>query len=119
MVKTAVTLLAVIFFVGCGGSTGKTQAQAEQNVKTLLSLDMGMTQDEVLLAMGEPKKKKTHLLGDRTVEAWFYLTEGLIINDSIMRDSDYTPVVFEGGKLTGWGRNFYSRTLQYKHKTEE
>lgn len=118
MVKIAITLLVVIFFVGCGGSTVKTQAKAEQNINSLLALDLGMTQDEVLIAMGKPKKKKTHQLGDRTVEAWFYLTEGLIINDTMMRDSDYTPVVFEDGKLAGWGRNFYNRILQYKHKTE-
>jgi len=118
MIKIVATLFVIIFFAGCGSSTA-IQEQAERNVRSLLSLDIGMTQDEVLLAMGEPKKKKTHLLGDRTIEAWFYLTEGLIINDTMMRESDYTPAVFEGGKLTGWGRNFYNRTLQYKHETEE
>jgi hypothetical protein len=119
MIRIIITLLVIIFFAGCGaGSTVKPQQQAEKNVRSLLSLDIGMTQDEVLIAMGKPKKKKTHLLGDRTIEAWFYLTEGLIINDTMMRESDYTPVVFEGRKLTGWGRNFYNRTLQYKHETE-
>jgi len=118
MVKIALPLLAVILFVGCKGSVVKTRAEAQKNRKLLLSLNIGMTEDEVLATMGKPKKTKAYLLDDRTIEFWFYLTEGYMIDDGRFRDSDYTPLAFEGRKLIGWGRSFYDRTLKYEHKIE-
>ena len=115
MVKIAVPLLAVIFFVGCEGSVVKTRAEAQKNRELLLSLDIGMTEDEVLATMGKPKKTKAHLLNDRTIEFWFYLTEDLTIDDGRVRDSDFTPLAFQGGKLIGWGSRFYDR-LKYERK---
>ena len=117
MVKIAVPLLAVIFFVGCKGSVERTQAEAQKNIKSLFNLDIGMTEDEVLATMGKPRKKEKYSLDDRNIEFWFYLTKGYMINDGMFRESDYTPLGFEGGKLIGWGRSFYDR-LKYERKTK-
>ena len=118
MVKIALPLLVVIIFVGCKGSVVRTQAEAQKNRKLILSLDIGMTEDQVLATMGKPKKKEKYSRNDRTIEFWFYLTEGYMIDDGKFRDSDYTPLGFEGGKLIGWGRSFYDRALQYESEIE-
>ena len=60
MVKMALPLLVVIFLVGCKGSVVETREEARKNRELLLSLDIGMTQDEVLATMGKPKKTKVH-----------------------------------------------------------
>ncbi len=116
MVKIAVTLLAVIFFVGCEWPSVKTQAKAKKNIESILSLKNGMTEDEVFAAMGKPRKKKSYSLDDRTIEFWFYLTRGLSLDDRKFRDADYTPLAFEKGELIGWGRRLYERTLMYQKK---
>ena len=116
MARIAVPLLAVILFAGCKGSVGNTQAEASRNRKALLSLEMEMTEDEVLSIMGKPGKKERHSFDDRTIEFWLYLTEGITVEYESNWDSDYTPLAFEGGKLIGWGRNFYDRILFYRNK---
>ena len=79
MARIAVPLLTVILFAGCKGSVGNTQAEASRNRKALLSLEMEMTEDEVLSIMGKPGKKERHSFDDRTIEFWLYLTEGITV----------------------------------------
>jgi len=115
MARIAIPLLAVIFFAGCEGSAVKTQEQAQKNMESLLSLDIGMTEDEVLATMGKPNKKKEYALDERTIEFWFYLTEAVSLDYGRIREAEYTPLAFEKGKLIGWGRSFYNR-LMYEQK---
>ena len=116
MIKTAVPLLFLILFAGCGASATKTREEAQKNRNAILSLEIGMTEDEVLATMGKPRKIEIQSSNNRNIELWLYLTEGLIINDGIVRHSDHTPLAFENGKLIGWGRNFYDRILFYRNK---
>ena len=118
MVRVIISLLVLISFAGCGRPSAKTQDKAQKNVQSLLSLDIGMTKDEVITTMGKPKKKEKRYINDRTIEFWFYLTEGLTIDDGRVRDAAYTPLAFENGKLIGWGRRFYDRPLQHEHTAE-
>lgn len=111
MLRITISLLAIILFAGCG-PTEKTKAKAQKNIRSILSLDIGMTKDEVLATMGKPKKKENRSSDGKTIEFWFYLTEGLTIDDGRVRDSDYTPLAFEEDKLIGWGRSFYDRPSQ-------
>jgi hypothetical protein len=77
-----------------------------------------MTKVEVQNIMGEPRKTEAYSKDGRNIEFWLYMTEGIGIYDRTLRDSNFTPLAFEDGKLIGWGRNFYDQTLKYEHKIE-
>lgn len=118
MLKAKASLILAVFLVGCAGSPVQTGWEAAKNRKSLLHLSIGMTKTEVQKAMGDPRKTEAYSKDGRNIEFWLYMTEGITITDRKLRDSNFTPLVFEDGKLIGWGRNFYDQTLKYEHKIE-
>ena len=118
MSKVMVSLVLAAFLSGCAGSPVQTGWEAEKNRKALLHLNIGMTKVEVQNIMGEPRKTEAYSKDGRNIEFWLYMTEGIGIYDRTLRDSNFTPLAFEDGKLIGWGRNFYDQTLKYEHKIE-
>ena len=98
--KTAALLLPAILMVSC---------TAENNRRKLNMLDLGMGKSQVIKIMGDPYINETYKQPDGgSLVALFYLTD-----DSVWPPL-YTPIVFENGKVIGWGRNFYEDRVKMK-----
>ena len=106
-------------FLGCATVPGI----ALVNRQHLLKLSMGMDKKEALRIMGKKTVSVSDGLDgkvinnpyiseilkwkDRTFEVIYYLTSDRDIdtNTAITKD-DLTPLVFDDGKLVGWGKDF-------------
>lgn len=118
MTKVIFTLICVAFISACAGSPVQTRQEAEINRKAMFNLNIGMTKDNVLNIMGQPRKSEVYSKNGKSIEFWLYMTEGVTTDDRRLRDSNFTPIAFENGRVTGWGRNFYDETIKYEHKIE-
>jgi outer membrane protein assembly factor BamE (lipoprotein component of BamABCDE complex) len=92
------------------------QGKISRNNKNLMTLKIGMTQEQVVDHMGQPEMSEGYHWGS----AWLYrraMTSGIYGT----ADSDFTPVVFdENGKLVGWGRNFFvEHVKRYEIKVQQ
>ncbi len=96
---------------GCVGSPvhstmkyHSVQSTISENNQKLLSMKIGMTQEETRALMGWPERSEGYEWG----MAWLYrtaMTSGIYGT----ADSDFTPIVFDrNGKVVGWGRNFFT-----------
>ena len=117
MTKTVNVVLTIMvsFFLGCVGSPihetlkyNSLQDEISLNNKKLMTLKIGITQEQVLQHMGQPERSEGYEWGS----AWLYrtaMTSGIYGT----ADSDFTPVVFdENRKLVGWGRNFFTEHVK-------
>ena len=108
-------IMAIIMFTGCVGSPvhrtityNKMQDDISRNNKNLMTLKIGMSQEQFLQHMGQPERSEGYEWGSvllyRTA-----MTSGIYGT----ADSDFTPVVFdEKGELKGWGRNFFKQQIK-------
>jgi hypothetical protein len=82
----------------------KRQSIVSHNNKNLMTLKIGMSQEQVIQSMGQPERSEGYEWGS----AHLYrtaMTSGIYGT----ADSDFTPIVFdEKGILVGWGRNFFT-----------
>ena len=79
----------------------------DKNNKALLSLEIGMSKQQVLEVMGDPDLNEAYKsLHGKSVAIFFYYTERKSRDHVIIKD-ETTPVVFEKGELIGWGSEFY------------
>jgi len=112
-------LATVLLVAGCVGSPvhstlkySSVQKKAKANNKALLMLEIGMAKKDVMDTMGQPERSEAYKWGT----VWLYrtaMTSGVYGT----ADSDFTPVVLEGGKVVGWGRNFFiERAKKYDVK---
>ena len=69
-------------------------------------LDLNMSRQEVQRLLGPPARTEGFRLHGRGVIVWFYS----LANRQGRRVD--TPLVFEEGRLSGWGENFYQRRLR-------
>jgi len=98
-------MLLALFAVGC-------VSRAERNLLGMTQLQMNMTTDEVVQIMGPPAMTEAYLVDDTPQLFYFYLTRD--IPDAGLRRGDvpgpqnYTPLLFEGGRLKGWGASLYN-----------
>ena len=78
------------------------------NNKTLLTLKIGMSQEQVLQQMGQPERSEGYQWGSALLYRTA-MTSGIYGT----ADNDFTPVVFdENAKLVGWGRNFFTEHVK-------
>jgi len=71
------------------------------NRSNLNKLEVGMNKEQVTSIMGKPYQREVY----GAEEYWFYETEK---KEEYRSQSQYlTPVVFNNGKLVGWGRNYW------------
>jgi hypothetical protein len=105
----------------------------DTNRKNLAKLNLGMTKQEVTEIMGT-KRADDNTLGrmyvgasvtsatnpyrteilqgkDRTFEVWYYYTD-VKREDSAITDDELAPLVFDGGKLVGWGWGFLQQNIE-------
>jgi hypothetical protein len=83
-----------------------TTLTANRNNEALLSLQVGMTREEVISLMGQPAKREA-----------YGSTEYLIYKTNTTGQSeraDFTPIAITNGKVAGWGRNYYDSSLKSK-----
>lgn len=69
-------------------------------------LELNMTREKVRQVLGPPERTEGFQATGRGVIVWFYSLE-----NRLGRRVD-TPLVFEEGRLRGWGENYYRRRLR-------
>ena len=112
MYKILFLAIFVVSLVGCAGSPAQTGLEATKNREAMLKLTAGQSKDQVLSQMGSPYKTEMYSVNGKSLEFWLYITERAPMSGSGLRDSNFTPLAFENGKLIGWGRNFYDNTTR-------
>ena len=95
-----ITLLFAVFsalflIAGCASA---------RNLENSKQLRTGMTKSQVLEIMGRPVEDEAFCKPD----VWFYQVE-TIWADGLTTMDECMPLVFENGKLAGWGNTFYTR----------
>ncbi len=125
----SLALTPFLFAFGCKSEDQAVQIRTE-NKQNLMKLTVGMTREEVMQVMGDktvtvgmgkssvsvtnPYTRKTITTGDKEYEVFYYYTDFQQADYPFKKfkvlDADLTPVVFENGKLIGWGRDFLTRT---------
>ena len=86
-------------------------SEAAANVKNAGQFRVGMTKAQVLKIMGEPVKEEFS-----TPDRWFYFVES-VWADGLTTEEECMPLIFEKGKLIGWGNRFYAdwRAVKNNH----
>ncbi len=100
-----------ILFTGLAAVTLGTTAgcaltpwgEIERNVENSKQLRVGMTKSEVLDVMGEPLSDESFCRPD----LWFYYHK-TVWADGLVTEDECMPLVFEEGRLVGWGNTFYT-----------
>jgi len=91
--------------------------EAAMNSLRLADLEIWMTKDEVIDLMGEPSQTEVYEIQGRNVESWLYLTA--YERPYSAPDPKYTPLVFEGDVLKGWGMPYYEQAIKEGSKIEQ
>jgi hypothetical protein len=131
MNKLSCLFVMVMLVSGCATTISQMTAPNREN---LLKLSLGMTKNEAISIMGT-KKQIVHpnpgpayifmpgavinnpyrseiLQGkDKTFEVIYYATDDKN-NDGAISDDELTPLVFDNGKLIGWGQSFLQDNVQ-------
>jgi hypothetical protein len=129
MKKAAVVSILFVLTAGCTSSLDGVRTANRQN---LLKLSVGMTKEQALAMMGNksgggrfgeptvnsPYKSEILPGGDKTFEVLYYYTDVrnaiYIANPSTVHDDELTPLVFDNGKLIGWGADFLKNIKKLK-----
>jgi len=111
--------ILVTLATGCVGT--QMREQARSNANALLSLEIGMSVEDVMGRMGRtgtkyvanPYRSQSRKLPEgTTVLILHYYTEFEPRRKDVIPDQCLTPVVFEDQKLVGWGRQFFEEYVQ-------
>lgn len=134
--KKILTLVLCLGLVGCS-TVSQVVAPTREN---LLKLSIGMTKEEALNTMGRgtatgytygtamnvlsfganagynvkitnPYRSEILQGKDRTFEVIYYVTD-VKKDDNAITDDELTPLVFDNGKLIGWGQSFLQDNVQ-------
>ena len=109
-----IVVLAVILSALCFQGCVSSDDTARINIEKSKNLRLSMTKAEVLKVMGEPIRNETFCKPD----VWYYFT-GQVWADGLVSEDECLPLVFENGKLIGWGKTFLFRhriTAQKENK---
>lgn len=109
-------LFVFVILISCSTSLIKTGAISDQNIINISSLQVGMTQDQVLEIMGSPYKTEVKTFNNVNYEVWYYITEPTILGQTQLITRNFTPLVFVSNQLKGWGRNFYKFTFKIENE---
>jgi hypothetical protein len=124
--KKLLVLLLCLGLTGCASLSG-IRIMNRQN---LLKLSIGMTKQEALNVMGTRTFKtyadgtinnpyRSEILSNkegRVFEVVHYYTDVKSL-DGVITDDELTPLIFDNGKLIGWGQSFLQdNILKYKLK---
>lgn len=102
------TLVGILLILLAGCAT----YEMSKNNDALLNLDMGMSKQQVVEVMGKPDLNEAYeSLYGKSVVIYFYYTQRKWSDGNVTKD-ETTPVVFENGKLIGWGDEFYKNKME-------
>ncbi len=90
---------AAAMLAGCGWM------EARRNLDNARALRVGMTKPQVLEIMGEPIRNELFVKPD----VWFYYIDPVWL-DFLTTEDECMPLVFQEGRLVGWGNEYYART---------
>lgn len=106
MKKLVFTFFVAVLFSTLGGCSLWPYNEARRNIENSRNLRIGMTKTEVLDVMGEPEKNQRYNTPDR----WFYYVKPEW-HDFQVTEDECLPLIFENGRLIGWGTEFHARYL--------
>ncbi len=95
----AAVLAGALLLLAAG--SGCSMWTIRKNIENSRNLRVGMTKAEVLEVMGEPIRDEKFCEPD----LWFYYIE-MVWGDGLITEDECMPLVFENGKLIGWGNDF-------------
>ncbi len=108
----------ILVLLLCLGIAGCTYGEiAQRNSNKMLTLNKRQTKQEVLQVMGNPHRNEKYDMNGKDVDIWFYRTSWS--EDGLETDDEFTPMVFEDGKLIGWGRNFYDQKIKLQSEIKQ
>lgn len=96
-------LMAAVLLLAGTGCSLLPWHEAADNVENAKALRIGQTKEEVLAIMGEPLSDEQYC----TPNCWFYYVEPVWC-DGLTTEDECIPLVFENGRLVGFGRRFYT-----------
>lgn len=106
--RLAAAAVACLALCSCAIGPGFSGfGERSSNRGNLEKLKHNMTKAEVLAVMGEPLSKEKY----HQENVWFYYTDWQWADGSVTSD-ECTPLVFENGKLAGWGHPYLKETRQ-------
>jgi hypothetical protein len=121
MKKAAVVSILFMLIAGCTSSLDRVRTANRRN---LLKLSVGMTKEQATAIMGHksgggrfgeptvnsPYKSEILPGKDKTFEVLYYYTDiesnVYTANPATIPANELTPLVFDNGKLIGWGADF-------------
>ena len=95
-------VLGVLLIMAAAGGCATPWETIRKNVENSRQLRVGMTKSEVLAIMGEPLRDESFGGPD----LWLYYVE-MVWADGLITEDECIPLVFEDGRLAGWGNRFY------------
>jgi len=126
-------LICLLVLVGVLSGCATTNSVRTDNRTNLLKLSIGMDKDEVVSLMGtddvttysfagvftpftaykvnNPYRSEILQGADKTFEVLYYYTDKKSA-DGAVTDDELTPLVFDEGKLIGWGNSFLNANVQ-------
>ena len=104
--KTKISIIAAVLsgaiaLVLVAGGCSTPWGTISRNIENSRNLRVGMTKAQVLEVMGEPIRDEKFCEPD----VWFYYNE-MVWGDGLITEDECMPLVFENGKLIGWGNDF-------------
>jgi hypothetical protein len=113
----------LIFLYACSGSSVKTAYESEKTQIKMSGIQLGMTKQEVVKILGEPKKTEKKESADNVCyEIYYYMTKGKNLSQTELVKDNYTPLIFENGLLTAWGYakyNYIFDVNNIRHRVKE
>jgi hypothetical protein len=129
MKKAAIVSILFVLAAGCTSSLDRVRTANRRN---LMKLSVGMTKEQAIETMGHKKgggrfgeptvnsPYKSEILPgkDKTFEVLYYYTDVestvYTANPSTVTDDELTPLIFDNGKLIGWGADFLEGIKEHK-----
>lgn len=126
MKKIAAVSMLFVLVAGCTSSLDRVRTANRRN---LLKLSVGMTKEQALAIMGNksgggrfgeptvnsPYKSEILQGKEKTFEVLYYYTDVknaiYTANPATITDDELTPLVFDNGKLIGWGTSFLDSNI--------
>lgn len=92
----------LLLMVAVAGGCANPWRTGADNVANSRRLRVGMTKSDVLGIMGEPAKDEQF----NNPDLWHYYIRPNWL-DGMVTEDECMPLIFENGKLVGWGHKFY------------
>ena len=97
----AAILAGAICLLAVSGGCSTPWGVIRRNKENSRNLRVGMTKEQVKKVMGEP------ITDEKFCEPniWYYYID-MVWGDGLVTEDECMPLIFENGKLIGWGNDF-------------